>query len=308
LFLNVPKKVSAIGFFAFLTVIMIADLAVVDRRYFGKNNYRRKYDVAFTPTAADEEILKDQSYYRVYNLNAQDLSETLREARTSFFHNSLGGYHGAKMRRYQELYDSGVMRNTVRFMDDARTGKLDFRNYGVLDMLNTKYIVYGPDANNIVRNPAANGNAWFVRKVVTVNSPTEELKKVTEVDTREVAVIDGSRFKVGNVVPDSLSQIHITEHTPPYLRYESESAAPGLAVFSEIFYPKGWKATIDGKEVPVLCADYVLRALEVPAGKHVIEFNFEPKPYVIGNKVSMASSWVLLLLVLACLGWTFKKT
>jgi hypothetical protein len=302
LFFDVPKKISSAGFFAFLIVMIIIDLGVVDHRYFNKENFHRKVESTFTATAADEEILKDKSYYRVYNLN-----DPMADGRTSYYHYSLGGYHGAKMRRYQDLYDSVISKNREKLYADGQTGRFDFKTYGALNMLNAKYIVFGPDAGNIIPNPEANGNAWFVKKIETVNSPTEELREVKEVNTKDVAVVDGSKFKVAGVAFDSLSTIKIVEVTPPFLKYESESAANGFAVFSEIYYPKGWTATIDGKEVPILRADYVLRALEIPAGKHEIEFRFEPKPYVIGNKITMASSWILLLVVLGSLGWTLNS-
>ena len=309
LLLNIPKKLSPFLFFGFLALMVTLDLAIVDKRYFTKDHFKRKRgNTIFEATAADQGILQDKSYYRVYYLNLQDPGQALREARTSYYHNSLGGYHGAKMRRYQDLYDSAIIANTQELLTDARTGTLDFKKYRVLDMLNTKYIVYGPDVKNVIANPDANGAAWFVKEVMKVNSPNEELKKVSEVNTKEVAVVDASKFQVSALGFDSASRIKATAVKPPSITYESESSVNGLAVFSEIFYPKGWKATIDGKEVPILRADYVLRALEVPAGKHVIEFKFEPKPYLIGNKVTLASSWILLLVVLGCLGWSLKNS
>ena len=153
----------------------------------------------------------------------------------------------------------------------------------------------------------ANGNAWFVKEVVDVNSSNEELTKVAEIDTKQFAVLDHSKFKIQDFEFDSLGQINLVEIKPPYLKYESESSVNSLAVFSEIYYPKGWHAFIDGKEVSILRVNYVLRALEVPAGKHVIEFEFEPKPYLIGNKITMASSWVLVLIVIGCLGLSLRE-
>lgn len=247
--------------------------------------------------------MKDKSVFRVYNL--QEPFST--EGGTSYYHNSLGGYHGAKIRRYQDLYDSCLSEETNEFITDAQAGHLQFENYGVLNMLNTKYIMFGPDKGNIIPNPAANGNAWFVSKIINVSSPAEELDKVCEVDTRTTAVVDNSKFKVGIPQVDSLAGIQLIEMTPPYLKYQSSSTTGGLVVFSEIYYPKGWVATIDGKEAPILRANYVLRALEIPAGNHQIEFRFEPKPYLIGNKITMASSWVLLLVVLGSIGWSFRK-
>lgn len=304
LYPDVRKKISPFGFYAFLIFMVAMDMSMVDRRYFDSSNYQRKRTAHFTPTAADEEILKDKSYYRVYSLQ-ESFSQ---EARTSYFHNSLGGYHGAKIRRYQDLYDSCLSRETDEFIADAQTGGLDFNKYGVLNMLNTKYIMFGPDKNNIIDNPAANGNAWFVSQLMNVSSPTEELAKICDINTRTAAVIDNSKFQVEKFGYDSAARIELKEMQPPYLKYESESASNGLAVFSEIYYPKGWKATIDGNEAKILRADYVLRALEVPAGKHVIEFRFEPSAYVIGDKVVLASSWLLLLVLLGSLGWSFKKS
>jgi len=303
LYFDVRKRISEVGFYALLIFFVAMDMSLVDRRYFTIDNYQRKRASNFVASAADEEVLKDKSVYRVLNLQ-----ETFsQDGGTSYFHNSLGGYHGAKLRRYQDLYDSCMGNETNEFIRDAQSGRLNFNNYGVLNMLNTKYIMFGPDKNNIIPNPSANGNAWFVRTIVNVNSPSEELKQVCEIDTRSTAVIDNSRFSVQNMAFDSLSSIELKTSTPPYLKYESSSTTGGLAVFSEIYYPKGWKATVDGTAVPIVRANYVLRALEVPAGNHVIEFRFEPKAFVVGDKITMASSWILLLAVLGGLGLSLKK-
>jgi hypothetical protein len=308
LYFNVSKKISEMGFYAFLIFMIIVDMAVVDRRYFSKANFQPKRDNSFhANTAADDEILKDKSYYRVYNLQG-----AMAEARTSFNHHSLGGYHGAKLRRYQDLYDSCIAKETQAFYADAQKGQIDFAKYQVLNMLNTKYMVYGPDKENVIPNPNANGVAWFVKEILPVSSPTEELNKICEINnTKQIAVIDKQKFsKVTNetIGFDSLATIIQTEFKPSYIKYESISNANGLAVFSEIYYPKGWHAFIDNKEVELLRANYVLRALQISAGKHIIEFKFEPKPYVIGNKVTMASSWVVLLVMLGCVGWSFKNS
>jgi hypothetical protein len=304
LYFDLAKKISELGFYAFLIFMVTMDLSMVDKRYFAKERFQRRHDNALiTANAADEAILKDKSYYRVYNL--QDLTE----ARTSYFHYSLGGYHGAKLRRYRDLMDSCISIETQKMIEDFQKGKVNFENYGVLNMLNTKYIVYGPNAVNVLTNPAANGNAWFVKEVMMVNSPTEELRKVNEINTLDAAVVDGSKFKVESVTlkVDSAAVIELKEFKPPYVKYESKSSVNGLAVFSEIYYPKGWHAFIDGKETEILRADYVLRALSIPSGNHTIEFRFQPKPYFIGNKVTLASNWVVLLVVLGCLGWSLKK-
>lgn len=302
LYFNVSKKAPAMVLYAFLVIMITLDIAIVDRRYFTAENYQRKRSTSsFVATAADEEILKDKSYYRVYNLQ-----NPMAEARTSYFHQSLGGYHGAKLRRYQDLYDSCIESETKKLIEDVQQGNLNFEKYGVLNMLNAKYISYGPDANNVIPNASANGPAWFVKELIKVSTPADELKETQAINTRSSAVIDDSKFKIQDFEYDSACQIKLVDSNPAYLKYESVSSVNSLAVFSEIYYPKGWEATIDEKEVQILRCDYVLRALEIPAGKHVIEFKFEPKPYQLGNKIAMASSWVLLLVVLGSLGLSWR--
>jgi len=295
-----------------IVLLIVLDLGFIDGRYFSKEKYvRKRENITFAPTPADEEILKDKSFYRVY-----DLQGAFTDARTSYFHNSIGGYHGAKLRRYQELYDSGIARNTQALIQDAQQASPQFEQYGILNMLNVKYIVYGTDKGNIIRNPQANGPAWFVNRVLKVNSPNEELQQTIKVNTREVAVIESPQTSINHqsialetesLVVDSLASVQLLEHTPPYLKYESNSTSSGVVVFSEIFYPRGWHAFMDGHEVSILRADYVLRALEVPPGKHTIEFRFEPRPYTVGNQVTMASGWVLLIMVLGSLAVNLKK-
>ncbi len=303
LYFNVNKKISPIGFYAFLIFIITIDIVIVDRRYFSKENYQRKRDNSFLAnTPADEEILRDNGYYRVYNLQ-----NPMGEAKTSYSHHSLGGYHGAKLRRYQNLYDSCIAQETQQLYTDAQAGHLNFKKYNVLNMLNTKYVVYGSETGNVIPNPNANGAAWFVKEVVTVSSPTEELKKTGEVDTKVVAVVSGFKPQATSYKLDSLSKITLSEFKPSYLRYDSKSTVNGLAVFSEIYYPEGWHAFIDGSEATMLRANYVLRALEIPQGEHTIEFKFEPKPYVIGNKITLASSWLALFTLLGCLALVMKE-
>lgn len=306
LYFEAWKKISPLAFYTFLILMITLDLAIVDSRYFTKENYKRKREsTAFPITEADQEILKDKSYYRVYNINIQE--GAFLEARTSYFHHSVGGYHGVKLRRYQDLYDSCLFKQTNELIQTVQSGKMDFNGYGVINMLNIKYLVFGPQRDNIIPNSAANGNAWFVQEVVQVNSPTEELKKVCDLNTRQTAVVNSAELKVENFAFDSTAIINLVEHNPNYLKYESQSQANGFAVFSEIYYPKGWIATIDGKDTGIIRADYVLRALSIPAGKHTIEFKFQPPAYVTGNKITTASSWLMLLVLLGCIGWTLKK-
>jgi hypothetical protein len=306
LLFKLPQRVSMVGFCAVLSLMITFDIAFVDKRYFTEANFQRKTSNPFQgPTEADQEILKDKSYYRVYYLPQNPLG-SFTEARTSYFHHSIGGYHGAKIRRYQDLYDSCFLKQTLAFVDDIRGGNLDWRKYGSINMLNIKYIMYGPAADNIIPNPAASGPAWFVRDVQKVKSANDELSSVCAVNTLETAVIDESQFTVPAFNYDSTATIQLVKQDPRHLTYQTESGTNGLAVFSEIYYPAGWNATIDGNPVDIMRADYVLRALPIPAGKHTVAFSFDPKAYTVGNKVTAACSWIVLLVLLGSIGYSLK--
>lgn len=300
LFFGIHKKVSSTGFFAFLVLMITIDLVVVNNRYFTKEgNYQHKRArEQAAPSKADEAVRLDKTDYRVFNLVGG-----FYEAGTSMYHNSIGGYSAVRLKRYQELYDSCIARES----DMIYQGRVDLKQLHVLNMLNVRYIIYGPDADNVFHNPEAIGNAWFVRDVAKVNNANDELKQVCDTDARRTAVINETQFNIQAPASyDSGAFVVLKERKPYSLLYESQSNVTGLAVFSEIYYPKGWHAFIDGTEVPIQRANYVLRALEVPAGKHNIEFKFEPKPYLIGNKVTMISSVILLIAVVGCFGLALR--
>jgi hypothetical protein len=303
LFLSVRKFIQPYILPVVLGVLMVIDLVWVDKRFLSEANYQRKRESRFEASAADQLILRDSENYRVYNLNG-----AMAEATTSNFHRSIGGYHGAKLKRYQELYDSAITPQTNLLIDGLQQGRQNFSSLSVLNMLNVKYIKFGDEAANVISNPSANGTAWFVRSVIPVTSANEELKKVTEIDTRTTAVINVSKEKIGEFDYDSLATIRLTSFQPNQVEYQSTSSVKSLAVFSEIYYPKGWKAFMDGTETNILRVNYVLRALEVPAGDHTITFRFEPAPYVIGNKVTLASGWLMVLLVMGGLVLSWKKS
>ena len=302
-YFELPKRISAGAFYAFLIFFVMIDLSVVDRRYFSKENYQRKSkNSGIQLSAGDQQVLADKSYYRVMNI-----SGTMNDALTSYYHNSIGGYHGAKLRRYQDLYDSCVNAEFNDFITNAQQGKFEFNKYPVLNMLNTKYFMYGQNRENVIPNNQANGSAWFVQEIKSVNSPNEELTATRTLNSKTQAVVDVSKFQISDTKFDSSSVIKLVEFKPNQVIYEATSASASLAVFSEIFYPKGWTATIDGEEVQIIRANYVLRALVIPPGTHSIEFKFAPKPYVVGNTVTMASSWIMILVLLGSVGWSFKK-
>lgn len=296
------QKISFSLFAGILGVLILVDLWGVDARYFTEDNYRRSSDRGFfVATPADQEILKDTSPgYRVY-----ELRNPFNEARTSYYHASLGGYHGAKIRRYQDLIEYCISPETQELINAFQSGSPDLNDFGVLNMLNTRYLVYGSEAANIIRNPAALGNAWFVREVIPVNAPDEEIAETCAADTRNTAVVDVSRFEMEQTQFSAEGSIQVTEYAPDDLTFTSENSGEGLAVFSEIYYPEGWQVTIDGEPAELIRANYVLRALRIPAGSHTIRMEFRPAAYYVGDTIILISSVLALIIFIGgmVLGW-----
>ena len=267
-----------------LSGLLITDLWLVDKRYVNAADF--KQNVAqehFQPSAADLQIQQDKDYFRVLNMR-----NPFNDARTSYFHFSIGGYHGAKLRRYQDLIE--------RQFSGANFGRL-------IGMLNTRYVIQAPNQPP-QRNPAALGNAWLVREVKTVQTPDQEIAALTDLDPATTAVVDAGKFpavKAGPIDPGA-GAISLTKYTPETLTYAANLTAPAVAVFSEIYYADGWNAYLNGKLVPHFRANYVLRAMSLPAGQHTVEFRFEPAAYALGNTVSLISS-VLLVALLGLAGW-----
>ncbi|MGC3943209.1 MAG: YfhO family protein [Chryseolinea sp.] len=302
IYFQIWKKVPPFAFYAILIFMITMDASLVDKRGLTKDNYKRKREATtFVPTAADQLMLQDTSYFRVFNLQG-----AFNEARTSYFHHSVGGYHGAKIRRYAELIDTCLIRESQEMISNIQGGKMDMRDYGIFNMLNVKYIVFGPDVNNVIPNSSANGSAWFVKQIVPAANPNEAISKTCSIDTRTEVVVEGEAAPVSEY--DSAATIRMTSHTPRELRYESNASSDGVAVFSEIYYPIGWKATIDGQESKIMQANYVLRALRVPAGKHAIVFRFDPPSYESGNAITTIFSWLVIIVLLGSIGWSLRKT
>ena len=301
LYYYLKSKISVHFLGAILALLILLDLGLVNSRYLNEGVYTKVTGKTFfNKTPADELILKDTDLnYRVLNLQ-----DPFNEARTSNFHKSLGGYHGAKMRRYQDLISSHIVVEMQQIISDQGLTK---SNNNVISMLNARYILAGLQANAVIPNPYANGAAWFVGNIRKVNSADEEIEALDQVDLKTTAIIDQSKFQVTEPGFDSLAQITLLEYAPNSLKYQARTNAAGLVVFSEIYYPEGWKAFINGKETNIIRANYVLRALEVPAGTHDIEFVFEPKSYFTGNKIMMVSSLILILVILAAIYILWKQ-
>ncbi len=282
---KINKNIVTIAF----AVLILFDLVVVDKRYLNSDDFvsKKQMEKPFQATEIDKEILKDKSYYRVVNFTVNPMND----GSTSYFHNSIGGYHAAKPKRYEELFEYQIAKN----------------NFGVLNMLNTKYIIF-PDKQGVPRlqkNRDANGNAWFVNEVAFVNTADEEIRALDSLNTKQKAIVN-KKFKEllpkTNFKVDSLATIKLVSYQPNEMKYKSTTTSTQLAVFSDMYYKNGWNAYIDGIKAPIIRVNYVLRALVVPKGKHEIVFRFEPTVIKKGNTITLIS---YAFLVLIPLGWFF---
>ena len=266
---------------------------------------------SFAPTVADAFILKDLSQYRVLNLAASTFGDN---SPTSYFHKSIGGYHGAKMERYAELIDTSLYPGISLFETEASKAKsvedlqkiFNDTPFPALNMLNTRYIIYNPGAPPLV-NPNALGNAWFVEKPVLVENANKEISLMNSFNPAKEAIIVNTfknQITKSSYPVQENEKIELISYQPDELHYKYSASEEKLVVFSEIYYPAGWKGYIDGKENQYFRTDWVLRGMIVPAGDHEIKFTFKPVSYYIGNKISLASS---LLLILLCIGYFISK-
>jgi len=286
-----------------IAFLIMTDLWGAGKRYLNADRFERPSVIqkSFIPSIADAAIPDDETYYRVLNLSVSTFNDN---SPTSWFHKSIGGYHGAKLKRYQELIDSSISRELILFRSAAEgaTSVDDllsvFNNTRVLNMLNTRYVIYNPDAPPLANNHSL-GNAWFVEKPVMVDNANMELSALNFIDPAIEAAID-VKFKdqikeTSYQVSDS-DKIELLSYQPNKLEYEYTAEGEKLVVFSDIYYPAGWKCYIDGKESNYFRANYVLRGMILPDGSHQVKFIFKPSSYIVGNKVSLASSILLILL------------
>jgi hypothetical protein len=301
LFSTLKGWINQYVFAAVLSVLFLVDLVSVDNRYFTKDNYQRVRDNSyFAKNEADNFILSDKADFRVFNANYS-------EARTSYYHQSLGGYHGAPIKLYDELLKAFFDKQGGQLGEALQNPAPNFNQFNVLNMLNARYLVFGNTRDAVLQNNQAYGNAWFIKNIVNAKNANEELDLTIATSTPHDAVVNTSVFRIPSPAFDSTSYILLKERTPNKLVYEATTQQANLAVFSEIYYPKGWTATIDGKVVDILRANYVLRALPIPAGKHTLVFEFKPDAYYIGNTITIASSWLVLLILLGTIAWSLKK-
>ncbi len=295
-----------------LAVLILVDLWGIDKRYVNDSKFiNQKKEGTFTASVADKFILQDKDpSYRVFNLK-----DPFNETNTSYFHKSIGGYHAAKLKRYQELIEHRIMPEMQLIYQSFQNAKSEeditsvFQECPTLNMLNMRYLIYDPGAPAI-RNPYADGNAWFVREVKTVNNADEEIAALNTIDPKVTAVVDKSfadKVMKSPITTSETDTILMTSYMPNVVKYQSECSTEQIAVFSEIYFREGWKAFIDGKQTDYFRADWTLRAMNVPAGKHEIEFRFEPDTYYTLASIASISSLLLIALFIGALVFSLRK-
>lgn len=319
LFLYQQRKLKASFTLAGIALLCLIDMWSINKRYLNDEQFvpKSKQTEAFVKTQADEMILQDTTLnYRVLNFIGFP-GNTFNENNTAYWHKSVGGYHAAKLRRYQEMIDHHIMPEMQETYQAVATAggqmdSVDASKFRVLNMLNTKYFIFpaGEQGQAVpVVNPYAYGNAWFVDKVQYVNNANEEIDALNDILPTETAVVD-VKFKeqlkgVTEGYKDSLSTIQLTSYEPNRLVYKASTSKDGVVVFSEIYYP-GWRATIDGQPVDIARADYILRAINVPAGEHTIEMWFDPQSIQVTESIAYAALALLLIGVMV-LAWTQRN-
>ncbi len=285
---------------AFMAVLMVLDLVPIAKRYLNDDNFGhpRNVKTLMKPTQADQFILEDKSEFRVLNLT----TNIFNDASPSYFHKNIGGYHAAKLRRYQELINLQLTPeltalSNVQSMEQFASV---MPTLNALNMLNLKYIIM--DANSMpLQNEYANGNAWLVEDIHWAEDADEEISMLSKIDIKNSLVVDKvyAENLAHEIQQDSTAAISLLSYKPNHLVYGFHAEKPQLAVFSEIYYDKGWNAYIGGEKVPYFRANYLLRAMQLQAGNYQIEFRFEPKSYKIGNIIASISSIILILCILA---------
>jgi hypothetical protein len=279
---------------AVLCVLILVDLIGVDRRYVNEEDFvqAKMVEEPFQKNGADIQILEDDGHYRVYDAT----TNAFNSAKASFYHNALGGYHAAKPGRMQDLFEFYISQG----------------NIGILNMMNVRYIITqnkqgGPVAQ---RNPYANGDVWFVENVQPAENADQEIQFLDSLNTKITAVINNeflSKIPTKSIVRDSTATIELFTYQPNHLVYEASTKTEQVAIFSEVYYPKGWNAYVNGKPAEYFRANYVLRAMVIPPGNNKIEFKFEPKVIQTGSTISLISSILFLLILLSGLYLVFQK-
>ena len=295
--LFIKRKIPAWAGLLLIFLFSVIDILLIDKRYFNDNKFFPTDDLAqeFTPNAADNTILNDpdHSNFRVFNTTTNFTNEST----TSYFHNSIGGYHPAKLGLYQDLIEHQIMKG----------------NMGVLNMLNTKYFIVKNNQGQIMAqaNPEAFGSCWLVKGIKFVGNPNEEMLALDSTNLKDTAVVNVSYKNTVSQLPklraDSNASIKLAHRDNDTIVYNFSSSQPQFAVMSEIYYNRGWNAYVDGKKTEYIKANYLLRGISLPSGTHIVKFIFEPKSYYLGKTISLWSTLIVYLLLLLTLAIGFFK-
>ena len=294
--LTVSGKMNTKYMFPILALLVVVDMFTIDKRYLNNSNFidKRKADKPFVMSDVDKQILQDNDLsYRVINLTVS----TFNDASTSYFHKSVGGYHGAKLRRYQDVIDQYLSKRDLNF-------------WKVLNMLNTRYIIYPSNNNKMAsKNYDAFGNAWIASDIKWVTTPNDEIDAIADTDVKNVAIVN-DEFKdlVGGFkASPAEGKIQLIDYKPNELKYSFDSSKDELVVFSEIWTKKGWTMWIDGVVSPLFRADYILRSAIIPAGQHEIVMRYEPSVWRIGNAIQLVTSLLILMGFVAVCYFSIKS-
>ena len=308
------QKVKGYVCCALLALICLVDMWQIDKRYLNNDSFTEETtrQETFTKTPADARILMDKSYYRVLNLSTGGSPFNETSNATSYYHHSIGGYHAAKLHRYQDLVDRQLNNEIQQLAAAINAAEGDMSKVNAdsiapaLNMLNTKYFIFGKQANQVIENPYANGNGWFVDKLSFVENADAEMAALSGLDSKHAAVAD-NKFKAAlNGSSLGVGKVTLNSYDADELKYTIDSPKGGVVVFSEIYYP-GWTVTIDGKPAEFGRVNYVLRALKVPAGKHQIVATFRPSSVTTTNSIAYAALAVTLLLFVLAFVYNVRK-
>ncbi|MEO8405189.1 MAG: YfhO family protein [Chitinophagaceae bacterium] len=298
LFLLIRNTLKPLLATILLTAFVFIDLIVIDNHYLNSDNFQEKSENenSFQLTKADQDILADKSFFRVINVSGDPFTDAV----TSYNYNSVGGYHAVKLRLYQDIIEHQFSRQPSQ---------------GVIDMLNVKYFIQKDNqglTQQYQKNPGALGPCWLAGNISFVKTPDAEMAALDHFNPKDTAIVNES-FKSSipfMPVADSAATITLVSNENDLINYDFNAASNQFAVFSEVYYKSGWKAFIDGKESPIIKTDYVLRGLAVPAGKHKIEFKFEPKGYMTGKMITSVFTIIMIVLIAIAIfmGWKQRKT
>ena len=295
LWISIKEKLTQNTAIIIIGILMVGDLFFIDKNYLDAKSFvsASEVDIPFTASEANNQILQDTTNYRVFDVDGQ-----LNSAKASYFHHSIGGYSGVKPRRIQQLFDYQIMNNNIE----------------ILNMLNVKYIIQTNEKGEETpsQNPDANGNAWFVNRIQEAVSADNEMQLLSKFDSKKTAIVNKIDFpefaKKITSVNDTLASIRLVKYKSNDLVYESKSNAERIAVFSQTYYKNGWNAYINGKLTPHFRANYVLRALKIPAGNNKIEFKFEPQVVKTGSIIALISFLLMMVMLIGGVYFELKST